>query len=67
MHIFFKERILSINENVHLMRKHQIVQRIQYASDSFHAELNNEYVMRHAIYESIGIILCALITSDFFY
>ncbi len=60
-----KEQTHRISEHVHRIRRMQVVQRITYSTDTYSAEVNNEYVMYYSIAMSIVILLTSLFQTYF--
>ena len=62
---YMMNRITSINENVHSMRRSQIVQRMIHSADEYFIQANNEFIMNYSIIQSIVIIISGLIQTIF--
>lgn len=62
---YIMEKVIKINDNVHSMRRSQIVQRMIHSSDEYFIEANNNYIMQYSIAQSIVIVISGLIQTVF--
>ncbi|CAF1071585.1 unnamed protein product [Brachionus calyciflorus] len=64
-HSYMSERLGAINDNIHSVRRSQILQRMIHSSDQYFIEANNEYVMYYSIIQGFVIILSGVIQTYF--
>ena len=64
-HTQLMDSVLKINENIHAMRRSQILSRVMHGADSYYIETNNEYVMYYSIGQSFVIVVSGIIQTYF--
>jgi hypothetical protein len=64
-HTQLMDSVLKINENIHTMRRSQILSRVMHGADSYYIETNNEYVMYYSIGQSFIIVVSGIIQTIF--
>ena len=64
-HTQLMNSVYKINENIHSMRRSQIVSRVIHGADSYYIETNNEYVMYYSIAQSVVIVLTGIVQTYF--